>query len=357
MRQRGRGTLRILSVSAEPARAGSAARTHLTAIRDALRAEQLDVGELWRTPRSGKVLQLVFFQLSGISRIWHSDVVYMRWHVLDVVHVLAARGLGKKLVLEVNGTSDDILNENPALRRVSWVVHRLAGMTLRAADHIIVVSPGLVGWAQGRAPRVPVTFLPNGADASLAERWRQPADPPYAIFVGELARHQGLPTLLEARRQQEWPRELPLVIVGSGALQGDVDAAEDGKAIVYRGRLEQRDAHELLAGASVSISPQSARVARNRLGVTPLKVAESMMLGTPVVGSRLPGLTEIIEKSGTGATFEPDDPVALASAVATAASLGEEERANLRRYAVTRLSWRAVGQRTAQICVETTCRS
>ena len=315
------------------------------------------MGELWRDPGGGKVFRLLLFQLRGFLRIWRCDVVYMRWHVLDVAHALAARLLGRTLVLEVNGTSDDLLNENPALHRASWLIQRLATWTLRAGHHVVVVSPGLVDWVRQQAPKVPVTFLPNGADAGLASRARPRSEPPYAVFVGELARHQGVPTLLAACISEEWPSGLPLVVVGSGALQSEVERAADGRRIVYRGRLEQAQAHDVLAGAAVSISPQSALVARNRLGVTPLKVAESMMLGTPVVGSRLPGLTQVVEGSGYGAVVEPDDPAALARAVGAAAALPEAGRQDLRRYAMAHLSWDAVGRRTATICAQTVRRA
>lgn len=315
-----------------------------------MRAEGVHVRELWREPGEGKLLRLLTFQARGLGVIRSCDVVYARWHVLDWAHVVMARMFRKPLVLEVNGTADDIVNQNPALRRFVRFLTWMSKHTLRAADHVIVVSPGLKTWVETQAPDLSITFLANGADAELAKHGRPKANPPYAVFVGELARHQGIDTLLAARDHADWPEGLSLVVIGDGALAGEVQAAADGITIDYRGRLAQAEAHDVLARASVSISPQSGRVPRNRYGVTPLKVSESLMLGTPVVASRLPGLETIVANSGAGAVVQPDDPGALARGVRAAAALDEPGREALRLYATNRLSWRSVASDTVRIC-------
>jgi glycosyltransferase involved in cell wall biosynthesis len=50
--------------------------------------------------------------------------------------------------------------------------------------------------------------------------------------------------------------------------------------------------------------------------VTPLKPVEAMALGVPVIASRLPALAELLANGGAGLLVPPDDPRALADAIA-----------------------------------------
>ncbi|MFQ6171904.1 glycosyltransferase [Oryzobacter sp. R7] len=338
-------------MSAEPPRPGSAAEAHLGGVRAGLEAAGVDVETVWAAHgRERKVRAIARFQLRGLGRLWHADVVYSRWHVLDVSHVLAARLLGRPIVLEVNGTTDDLVLANPALARLSPVLRRWTAWVFARAAHVIVVSPGLEEWVHDLAPRTSTTYLANGAPRSIPVT-SAALDPPFAVFVGELARHQGIHTLLAARRSDAWPTGLGLVVVGGGAEEATVAEAHARGDVDYRGRVARDEAHALLRAAVLSISPQTATLARNRLGITPLKVAESMMAGVPVVGSDLPGMREMIGRAPAGRTVEADVPEALAAAVAAVAS-EHADPAALRRYAEDELSWEAVARRTVSILEE-----
>ncbi len=196
---------------------------------------------------------------------------------------------------------------------------------------------------------MPVTWLPNGAPDELVTLQRPPAQPPYAAFVGELASWQGLDTLLTARRSSAWPSGVRLVVVGSGREVDSVEQAAREGLVEYLGRLPHAQAREVMAGASVTISPQTARLARNRLGVTPLKVAESLMLGVPVVASRLRGQADIVQAAPGGHVVTPDAPIELARAVASALR-APPDRGRLTEYARQSVSWGSTAQRTSAIC-------
>ncbi len=295
--------LRIISVSMEEPAPGTAPEVHLREVADGLEACGHSVTRVWgsRSGRSGRLARVLAFQIGQLRPVLQADLVYVRWHVLLITHLLLARLLRRPYVLEVNGTDEDIALAHPGLRFMSKALRVLTRLQMAGAAHVIVVSPGLAEWVRDlTGGRVQVTTLPNGASSSLAAVRRCAQQPPYAVFVGELAPWQGLDTLLAARRSAAWPSYLDLVIVGSGTEERTVRSAADAGEVDYRGRLGRSEALELMAGATMSISVQTGRLARNRLGVTPLKIAESLMLGVPPIVSDLPGQADIVRSSPGG---------------------------------------------------------
>lgn len=347
-----RTIVRIASISLEAPVAGTAPDIHLRAIADGLEKCGHEVSRVWGQPSVGarRILSLITFQLGRLRPVLGSDVVYVRWHVLLVAHILLARAMRRPYVLEVNGTDEDIVLAHGRIRRLAPLLRRITRWQFAGASHVIAVSPGLGEWVTSlTAGTVPVTVMANGAPGALALRRRAAEAPPYAAFVGELATWQGLDTVLEARRSPDWPTELSLVVVGSGTEQEAVEAAAKEGLVDFRGRLERDEAFDVLAGATVSISVQTGRLARNQLGVTPLKVAESLMLGVPVVVSDLRGQAELVRSSPASLVIQPDDPMALAVTLQQVVR-GVYDRAAVSDFAEAHVSWERVAERTAAIC-------
>jgi len=338
-------------VSSEAPTPGSAAEVHLQEIAVGLERNGNSVTRLWAADDSSmRVVRLVKFQLKNLLVLRSFDVLYFRWHVLGVLQYMMARIFKVPYVLEINGTHEDIVLAHPHLSPFTKSLSRLTAWEFRGASHIIAVSPGLGAWASNLSNcTVPMTWIPNGAPEALARQRADAADPPYAVFVGRLATWQGIDTLLEARRSPAWPKDVPLVVVGSGLEEPSVRRAAAQGWVDYRGQLGRPEAQKVLASAAVSISPQTANVSRNRLGVTPLKVAESLMLGVPVVASRLPGQSEIVAGSPGGRVVAPDSPDELARAVAAMMAFPTDRDA-IACYALKSVSWGAVSDRTSAIC-------
>ena len=324
---------------------------HLNAIADGLDAAGLTVERLWATPsRMPRLMRLLTFQALLMPRLGALDLLYCRWHVLGLPLLLAARVARVPYILEVNGSHEDIVLAYPGLRRFRALLLALSTWEFRHAHAVITVAPGLAAWIeQLTSGRVPVEWMPNGAPDALSGRSTAPDDPPYAVFIGELARWQGLDTLLAARRSSSWPAGVSLVIAGSGVGQPLVEQCSTEGVVDFRGRLPRDAAQELLARGSVSISPQTARLDRNLLGVTPLKVAESVMLGVPPVVSDLPGQADIVRSAPAGAVVPPDDPEALATAVGRVIA-GVADRVGLSAYGRRTLGWETIARRTFEVC-------
>jgi glycosyltransferase involved in cell wall biosynthesis len=76
---------------------------------------------------------------------------------------------------------------------------------------------------------------------------------------------------------------------------------------------------------------------------TPTKLYDAIGVGVPVVASRLPGITPIVEETGCGQLCDPADPADIARAIRDIIDAPADERLALRvrclEAARTRYSW------------------
>ncbi len=130
----------------------------------------------------------------------------------------------------------------------------------------------------------------------------------YYCYVGRLSSEKGVTDLLDAASR------LPhrLKVAGGGPLEAMLrDRYSDCPHIEFLGMVDATRVARLLAGARFSVVP-SQWYENN-----PLSVVESLCAGTPVVGSDIGGIPELID-SENGIVFQPFDSEALATALDSA---------------------------------------
>ncbi|MBX6323225.1 MAG: glycosyltransferase [Rhodospirillaceae bacterium] len=144
-------------------------------------------------------------------------------------------------------------------------------------------------------------------------------------------------------REPAWPAGVGLVIVGGGAQQGRVEAAAAGTpGIVYLGRLPHAEVPRAVAPALAAFVLIRRSDGRAGTGTSPLKLFEAMACGVPLVVSDLPGQADIVREAACGIVVPPEQPAAVAAAVARlAADAAGRARmgANARAHALARCSW------------------
>lgn len=127
----------------------------------------------------------------------------------------------------------------------------------------------------------------------------------YYCFVGRLSHEKGIIDLLEVASRLPYK----LKIAGSGTLEPELRIKYADKAnIEFLGLLDASSVAQLLARARFSVAP-SQWYENN-----PLSVVESLCAGTPVAGSRIGGIPELID-SENGIVFQPFDRDTLATAI------------------------------------------
>lgn len=116
----------------------------------------------------------------------------------------------------------------------------------------------------------------------------------YYCFVGRISYEKGIENLLKVA--QELPYSLK--IAGKGPLFEKLQKQYASNKIIFMGHLSSPEVVDLIGKAAGSISPSIC------YDNNPLSVIESLCMGTPVIGSRIGGIPELITQDN-GMLFDP----------------------------------------------------
>jgi glycosyltransferase involved in cell wall biosynthesis len=268
------------------------------------------------------------------------------------------------LVQILHHLSSSELKQSPLLRsRITLgLLARLEKRALKRAQATICDSSDTMAQAVARYPEhaEKLRVVPNGVDVDLFT----PADAPtgavaekplVACVARGLEARKGIAYLIEALAAAQRVTPVELVIVGKGSQ-----------------RLKQRmlaQAHELgitdvvTLVDSVSLHDLIALYQRATVTVVPSLLEgfskpalESMACGTPVIGTAVGAIPELVDKS-SGVLVTPGDASALAAAlIDLLQDDGRVKRMGVaaRRRAVTLFAWNNVAQRVLSVCEEVT---
>jgi glycosyltransferase involved in cell wall biosynthesis len=148
----------------------------------------------------------------------------------------------------------------------------------------------------------------------------------YLLFLGRMIRDKGPAEAVEVARRAG----LPLVLAGPAEEGFDENVAPlvDGRDVTYVGRVDTHERNRLLAGATALLYPL---LHGEPFG---LVLVEAMACGTPVVGTRIGAVPEIVDDGETG--FLAPTWEEMAALVPDAAAL---DRRVVRERAVERFNY------------------
>ncbi|WP_346621253.1 glycosyltransferase [Blastococcus montanus] len=245
-------------------------------------------------------------------RRWRPDVVNLHFVEGHAAYFLLLQRLFRfSVVLSAHG-SDLLLHA-----RGSRSVPRL----LPRADAITAVSEPVaarVGAFPGVDPDR-LHLITNGVDLDF---WAEPPTAPRAegerrgctvVTVGRLHPVKGFDVLVDAMRLvRERVPTARLVLIGAGdqeqALRDQVRASGLDDAVVFRGHLTREGVRDQLRDADAFVLP-------SRSEGMPLSLLEAMATGLAPVATSVGGVPDVLVP-GTGVLVPPEDPVALAEALA-----------------------------------------
>jgi len=359
---RARGRMAYLALEAP--REGLASYAHVYEIVEGLRRRGYAVDMF--VPRYSKSADPV-----GIARrlweyVWLQSALFWGWHRYDMIYVrghnmafpvgLLAKLTGKPIVHEVNGPHLDITVTHRWTRYFDRPLRWMQRSQYLWASALVAVTPQLEAWLRREGCKNAIEVIPNGANLALfnPDRERRPGLPErYVVFFGGFARWQGIPIMIEAASDPAWPAGIALVIVGDGQLASDVRAAAaKNRNIHYLGKLPYADVGAVVAGALAGLVPKTRDDDSEKTGLFPVKLFEIMACGTPAVVSDYPGQADLVRTAQCGVVVPPENPKALASAVATI-TVDESERkamgARGHALVVKEHSWDARAEQTARL--------
>jgi glycosyltransferase involved in cell wall biosynthesis len=152
-------------------------------------------------------------------------------------------------------------------------------------------------------------FLPL-SDPTLRGYVRQSAYTPTLLFAGALAEVKGIQTIVEAVPLFSRYVQAQFLIAGSGD-GASVTALRslNPRGVKLLGRVPFQEMRHLYACADLTVVPSVC------FDNSPMVIYESLLSGTPVVGSKTGGIPELVREGETGYIFPVGDAGALAEKV------------------------------------------
>ncbi|MBH1998732.1 MAG: glycosyltransferase, exosortase A system-associated [Sphingomonadaceae bacterium] len=272
--------------------------------------------------------------IDALVRQWRPDIIHAHSPVLNAIAAQrVAKRHGIPMIYEIRAFWEDAAVGNGTGTEGSpryWLTRQLETHAVRAADSVAVICEGLRGDLIARGvDAAKIIVSPNGVDM---EQFGDPVprDPALAAklglegadvvgFIGSFYDYEGLDDLIAAMPRLVRARpKAKLLLVGGGpreqALRDQAMASPFADHIVFVGRVPHDQVEHYYAQVDILAYPRKAMRLTDL--VTPLKPLEAMAQGRLVAASSVGGHRELIADGVTGTLFAPDDPQAIALALA-----------------------------------------
>ena len=273
-------------------------------------------------------------RIDQVVEAFQPDILHAHSPVLDAMAALrVAKRRNLPFVYEIRAFWEDAAVGNGEGREGSWRYRLTRWLETRAvgkADAVTVICEGLKRdlLARGVDP-AKITVSPNGVDLSL---FGTPAPRDGALaddlglddaemigFIGSFYDYEGLDDLIAAMPMLVTSRpRAHLLLVGGGPAEQKLRAQAAASPVADHIRFVGRVPHEQVERYYGLIDVLAYPRKRMRLTdlVTPLKPLEAMAQRRLVAASDVGGHRELIRDGQTGTLFPPDDPRAMARALA-----------------------------------------
>ena len=179
---------------------------------------------------------------------------------------------------------------------------------------------------EGGWPEDKVVFLQNFADDAILDRASNAGadvtdrENPYLLFFGRLSVEKGVDTLLRAfdAALPNLPQNMRLVVVGDGPDAGQFKSLASSlgcaSRIEFAGYQTGGALQAYVERASLAIA--SSRWRENM----PYSIVEAFAAGTPVIGTNIGGIPELVDEGKTGFICEPGGVQSMADAISRGAN-------------------------------------
>ena len=250
-------------------------------------------------------------------------VKLLRREKIDLLHThLFHADLAGRIAARLAGVANLVHTVHVAEARFRPWQYAWARVTANWCDRIVCVSRAVRDHHARKAhlPSWRYKVIYNGIDSDayapnmsrreeLRRRWGVGDDEILMAFVGRLDYQKNLPMLLEAvRRLRQSRSDIRLVVAGDGPetpiLEKFLRENKPG-LVIWLGRTD--DVPGVLSAADIFVQP-------SRWEGFGLAAAEAMAAGVPVIATKVPGLTELIEDGVSGLLIDSEDTDTLAAA-------------------------------------------
>ncbi|ASA78636.1 glycosyltransferase family 4 protein [Thermococcus sp. 5-4] len=242
---------------------------------------------------------------------------WVRQNELDVVHIQG--GPGGVFLLINPGVPVVYTAHHTYAQQYRYFGRRFYKLLMKLEKHGYVMAKKIIAVSSTTkssltddydVPSEKITLLPNGVDFHIFRPLSRVKKVPYSIlYVGRLDKRKGLYYLIKAMKHIT--KELPtarLYIIGSGHLRNNLEQLIKNERVnnnvVFLGNVPLDDLVKWYNKAEVFVLPSLFE----GFGIV---VLEAIACGTPVVGTNVPGIVDIIEHEKTGVLVSPKSELGL----------------------------------------------
>lgn len=217
-----------------------------------------------------------------------------------------------------------------------------------SASLIQVTTADLADWliARYRLPTEKIKVVPNFVEVDHFAPQMVATKPsiPRLVSVGRLAEQKQYHLLIDAVALLQ-PREVEVHLVGQGSLDSDLieRAQRAGVRLTLHGKIDHAEIPRFFAQGDIFVLPSAWEG-------HPKALIEAMSCALPCVGTKVPGIQNLLENGKTGLLTE-STPQSIADALASlyaSPELAKRLGDNARRYAIDHFSLSNILSQEAQ---------
>ena len=286
-----------------------------------------------------KILYDVPFFFKALGLAWRNryDMVHAVEESAFMAHLICLLTRTPYVYDMDSSLPEQVVMKCPALKVVAPAMRWMEGLALRRASLVLAVCDALADAARRQGVRRVMILRdpPLGADgkatpAASATEPARPSGPVRFVYIGNLAKYQGIDLLLQSFARPVI-REQAAVLTIVGGTPAEIETYQVlCRRLGIADRVEFRGAQpivrigEIMAAADVLVSPRTEGVN------TPMKIYSYLHSGKAVLATDIPAHTQVIELDA--ALLVPPEPGKMAEGMARLAA-EPTLRANLGRKA------------------------
>ena len=159
-----------------------------------------------------------------------------------------------------------------------------------------------------------IFYIPNGVDSKVFQLCDNPLNSQFfnVLFTGRLTEDKGADVLIQIIRyvnENLKLQDIRFTITGSGPFEDKVKAIKRiYRNVNYLGFVDAKVLPRIYAMANLFLVP-------SRMEGMPLRLLEAQSCGLPVVGSKIPGISDVVINGKTGLLVDVGDVKSFAEAI------------------------------------------
>lgn len=295
-----------------------------------------------------RVFNYVSFAIStfiiGLIKTRKIDVIYSYHPPLTTSLSALLLGLCKNIpfVIDVQDLWPDTLSATGMLKnkKALFVVGKICDFIYKRSAKVVVLSPGFKSRIESRGvPGNKVEVIYNWCNEPALNDFEEssvklPSNGNLnLVFAGNLGFAQSLPAIVSAAEiLQKNDIKVNIILLGDGVAKSK--AIEDAKVkslsnIYFLPRVTMKQVGAILTKADMLL----VHLNNNELFeiTVPSRTQASMAMAKPIIMGVSGDAADLVKKSGSGVTCEPNNPIALADSITKLCGLSESERVEMGR--------------------------